>query len=205
MESGWGTAAFWRVVLLAYYANAHGTAPAPAHVAMPTHVATNAPVAAVTSPAGMARTAPPTTTIAIATMTAPATMATGATMASDATIPADATAALPATMTTPSLGPEVRPLLVRACYPCHSDERADPWYAKLAPSSWSTHGAREALNFSAWERYDDPRRARAAAIVAAVTDAGTMPPSDYTFFNHAARLNDAERQAVVRWASQPQR
>jgi len=103
------------------------------------------------------------------------------------------------------LAPEMRPLLARACYPCHSDERADPWYAKLAPSSWSTRGARDALNFSLWATYDDDRRARAAGAIAAVTQAGTMPPADYTFFNHDARLNDAEREALIRWASAAQR
>lgn len=103
-----------------------------------------------------------------------------------------------------SLAPEVRPLLVRACYPCHSDERADPWYAKLAPSSWSTRGARDALNFSLWSTYDDDRRMRAAGTIAAITQAGTMPPADYTFFNHAARLNDVERESLIRWASEAQ-
>jgi hypothetical protein len=32
-------------------------------------------------------------------------------------------------------------------------------------------------------------------------DGETMPPADYTFFNHAARLDDGERADVIRWAS----
>ncbi|HEY2387029.1 MAG TPA: heme-binding domain-containing protein [Candidatus Binatia bacterium] len=109
---------------------------------------------------------------------------------------APAAAALPS-----ALAPDVHPLLVRACYPCHSDERADPWYAKLAPSSWSTRGARDVLNLSLWTTYDDERRARAAGAIAAVAQAATMPPADYTFFNHAARLSDGDRETLLRWAS----
>ena len=100
-----------------------------------------------------------------------------------------------------ALDGEVRPLLDRACSPCHSDDRRDPWYAKLAPSSWSTTGARRALNFSEWARYDDERRARAVGAVATVVDAGTMPPADYTFFNHGAKLTADEKQLLVRWAA----
>jgi len=101
----------------------------------------------------------------------------------------------------PAIDATVRPLLVRACFPCHSDERADPWYAKLGPSSWSTGGARAVLNFSEWDRYDAERRAHAAGLIAAVTQDGSMPPADYAFFNRAARLSDVERTTVVRWAS----
>ena len=100
-----------------------------------------------------------------------------------------------------ALDGEARGLLDRACFPCHSDDRRDPWYAKLAPSSWSTTGARRALNFSEWPRYDDERRARAVGAVATVVDAGTMPPADYTFFNHGAKLTTDEKQLLVRWAA----
>jgi hypothetical protein len=112
----------------------------------------------------------------------------------------DASVGRPAAET--ALDADVAPILDRACYPCHSDERRDPWYAKLAPSSWSTRGARAALNFSVWPRYGAERRTHAAAA-AAVAEAGTMPPADYTFFNHAAKLTDEDKHALVRWAAQP--
>jgi hypothetical protein len=132
----------------------------------------------------------------IALLSACSAVCCGPTTAPDRAAAADA-ASHPA----PAIDAAVRPLLVRSCFPCHSDERADPWYAKLGPSSWSTYGARAALNFSQWDRYDGERRARVAGLIAAVTQDGSMPPADYTFFNHAARLGDAERAAVIRWAS----
>ena len=30
-----------------------------------------------------------------------------------------------------------------------------------------------------------------------------MPPGDYTALDHTERLTDAEKQALVKWASQP--
>jgi heme-binding protein len=95
--------------------------------------------------------------------------------------------------------PEVRTLLVDACFPCHSGERADPWYAKLAPSSW-TSGARRVLDFSEWASYDAPKRDAERAMIAAAVENGSMPPRDYTFFNGAAKLSEAERQAIIAWA-----
>jgi hypothetical protein len=94
----------------------------------------------------------------------------------------------------------VQRMLVDSCYPCHANERSDPWYAHLAPSSWSSRG-RALLNFDEWPGYDPAKRsAELAAIAAAVRD-GYMPLKDYTFFNPAAKLNKPERQEIVRWAS----
>jgi hypothetical protein len=32
--------------------------------------------------------------------------------------------------------PEVRAVLRRACYDCHSNETVWPWYSRVAPMSW---------------------------------------------------------------------
>jgi len=100
-----------------------------------------------------------------------------------------------------SLDPTIEPLMTSACYPCHSDQRRDPWFAKIAPSSWSTKGARETLNFSAWSHYDEQTRATEIQMIADAVQKKTMPPADYTFFNHGARLNEEQRQVVVEWAA----
>jgi hypothetical protein len=99
------------------------------------------------------------------------------------------------------LDPTVAPVLARSCNPCHSADRRDPWFAKLAPSSWSTTGARETLDFSLWSTYDAERRATEAAMIADAVRRGTMPPADYTFFNHAARLDADEQRLVDTWAA----
>ena len=101
-----------------------------------------------------------------------------------------------------ALDPQIDALMVSACYPCHSDQRNDPWYAKLGPSSWSTTGARGVLNFSRWAQYDAETRTVAIQMIGDAVQKKTMPPVDYTFFNHGARLNEEQQRVIVAWAAQ---
>ena len=69
---------------------------------------------------------------------------------------------------------DVKPLLERACYDCHSNQTVWPWYSRIAPGSWLMHRdvieGRKELNFSEWaslyprapaeEAQRDGRRAR---------------------------------------------
>ena len=100
-----------------------------------------------------------------------------------------------------ALDPTIEPMFVRACYPCHSEARHDPWFAKIAPSSWSLDGARATLNFSDWARYDVDTRASATLMIADSVARGHMPPADYTFFNHQARLDAHDREVIAAWAA----
>jgi heme-binding protein len=126
--------------------------------------------------------------------------ATGGLLAACATAPPAKPAAVDGAPTV-ALDPIIEPVMARACYPCHSDVRRDPWYAKIAPSSWSLDGARRVLDFSQWDRYDAEHRTTAAAMIADAVARGSMPPADYTFFNHGARLEERDRQAVATWAA----
>lgn len=99
-----------------------------------------------------------------------------------------------------AVDPAVEAVLERSCYPCHSAERHDPWYGKLAPSSWSIAGGRAALDFSTWPTLDAPSRKLAIDMVAESVHRGSMPPVDYAFLNHAARLDGADRSAIAAWA-----
>jgi heme-binding protein len=95
--------------------------------------------------------------------------------------------------------PAVERILVDSCYACHSDRRTDPWYAHLAPSSWSSRG-RVVLDFSAWQSQPPEKQKAELAAISAVVRDGYMPLKDYTFFNRAAKLSDEQKQALVRWA-----
>ena len=95
--------------------------------------------------------------------------------------------------------PETRALLVESCYSCHSDHRTDPWYARLAPSSWSSRG-RDKLDFSTWQSLPPERRKAELVAIAAVVRSGYMPLKDYAFINPSAKLDDAQRERLARWA-----
>ncbi|MBI4336693.1 MAG: heme-binding domain-containing protein [Chloroflexi bacterium] len=92
--------------------------------------------------------------------------------------------------------PRTRQLAARACFNCHSNETAWPWYSNVAPISWmvqrDVEEGREALNFSEWDRAQEE-----AGEAAEVVQEGEMPPRLYTLFRPTARLSTAETQALI--------
>ena len=105
---------------------------------------------------------------------------------------------------------ETRALAVDACFDCHSNTTEWPWYAQIAPVSWTiwydvTEG-REALNFSEWDRHmrdetvdpDDPfpPKTLSERITAEIRN-GTMPPGTYRLVHPDARLTDDQKEALI--------
>src|SRR5208337_1957612 len=92
--------------------------------------------------------------------------------------------------------PDTRALIRRACFDCHSNETVWPWYSNIAPVSWllqnDVDGGRSHLNFTEWDR---PQRH--AKDIAAEVNPGDMPPWFYLPMHPAARLTNAEKQALV--------
>lgn len=104
--------------------------------------------------------------------------------------------------------PDVKAALHGACYDCHSNETAWPWYTAVAPASWIIHRdvgeGRKRLNFSSWGDYaDDPGTLsqKLDEIVKAVS-AGDMAPWYYRMLHPDARLSQTQRESLVRWAKQ---
>jgi hypothetical protein len=99
--------------------------------------------------------------------------------------------------------PEVRALLERTCYDCHSHATRWPWYAWVAPASWllahDVSEGREHLNFSTWGRYDAEERAENLEEIAEMLDEGEMPPWFYLPLHPDARLSDAELSTIRAW------
>lgn len=96
----------------------------------------------------------------------------------------------------------VKNILRKACYDCHSNETKWPWYSKIAPMSWTiashVKDARSWVNYSIWNSYtkqqqDKKLKETFRAIYAA------MPPSSYTSFHKDANLSMQERKVVRDW------
>ncbi len=83
-----------------------------------------------------------------------------------------------------------------ACFDCHSNQTAWPWYTSVAPFSWliqhDVEEGRSVVNFSEWDRPQDG----ASDLVEVVQDGG-MPPWSYTLAHPAARLSERERQELI--------
>ena len=104
--------------------------------------------------------------------------------------------------------PEVKAALRGACYDCHSDETAWPWYTAVAPASWIIHHdveeGRRRLNFSSWGDYaDDPGTlSQKLDEIAKAVAAGDMAPWYYRMLHPAARLSEPQRDTLLRWVKQ---
>jgi hypothetical protein len=91
---------------------------------------------------------------------------------------------------------QTRALAVRACFDCHSNQTAWPWYTNIAPVSWLTQRhvdeGRAKLNLSTWGtgRQETENLSRQIS-------SGAMPPWDYLLMHPDARLSYDEKAQLI--------
>ena len=99
---------------------------------------------------------------------------------------------------------EVRVVLRRACYDCHSNAVRWPWYGRVAPVSWllgrDVREGRKEVNFSVFNEYTEKRRYRKWTEIPEQIEKGEMPPWFYVTVHPEARLSDSDKALLVRWA-----
>jgi len=102
--------------------------------------------------------------------------------------------------------PEVKAVLKRACYDCHSNETVWPWYSRVAPASWivakDVREGRAEVNFSAWNRYSAEERGKKLKESWKEIEEGEMPFKRYLALHPAARLSDQDKVLLRGWAAQ---
>lgn len=100
-----------------------------------------------------------------------------------------------------SANTEVANTLKVACYDCHSNQPAYPWYTNIAPLSWwIKHHINEGshhLNFSEWGTYTEKRRNHKLEECIEMVEEGEMPMSSYTIMHGNAKLTDAQKLQLV--------
>lgn len=99
--------------------------------------------------------------------------------------------------------PQVREVLRRSCYDCHSNETRWPWYSRVAPVSWlvayDVRHARGHANFSTWDKYDEKKRADILDDIWEEVRDHEMPLFYYLPLHPKARLSDADRELLHQW------
>lgn len=99
---------------------------------------------------------------------------------------------------------DVMKVLNRACADCHSHRTRWPWYSRVAPVSWlvvsDVSEAREHVNLSTWGSLDPKRQAHHREEMGNEVSDGDMPLLTYRLMHPAARLSDADRAVLRRWA-----
>ncbi len=94
--------------------------------------------------------------------------------------------------------PRTRELMVRACFSCHSNEVAWPWYSNVAPISWAVSDhvstGRSSVNYSEFTAGGEQ-----ADETISVIKNRSMPPAYFTRFglHSGAKLTDAEVTELV--------
>lgn len=101
---------------------------------------------------------------------------------------------------------EVKTILKRACYDCHSNNTTYPWYMNVQPAAWlmANHvedGKRE-LNFSEFGSYTKRKQEGKLKAIAGQVKDGAMPISSYTMMHASARLSEQQKQVMIVWAKQ---
>ena len=99
---------------------------------------------------------------------------------------------------------EVREILQRSCYDCHSNRTEYPWYAEVQPVGWwlANHikeGKRQ-LNLSEFGAYSAKRQVKKLEALCDEVKDHAMPLTSYTLIHRSAKLSDAQINAVCQWA-----
>lgn len=102
---------------------------------------------------------------------------------------------------------EVKAILRRSCWDCHSNETRWPWYAYVAPASFLVHHdvseGRKHLNFSEWGGYQAARKAKRQEECGEEVEDGEMPMAVYLPLHPDAKLSEADKQVLEAWAKGP--
>lgn len=98
---------------------------------------------------------------------------------------------------------EVKLILSKACYDCHSNQTNYPWYSYVAPVSWLVakdirHG-REELNFSDWSELSKRKKIKILSEMAEEIEKKSMPLEVYTFIHKDAILTEEEVNTIISW------
>ncbi len=103
--------------------------------------------------------------------------------------------------------PEVKEILRRSCYDCHSNETRWPWYSRVAPVSWflvhDVEEARAEMNFSKWGEYAEKKRDSKVETMLDQIREGAMPPASYLRMHSVAEVSPAEIERLTHWVEKP--
>ncbi|MEQ8925863.1 MAG: heme-binding domain-containing protein [Fulvivirga sp.] len=99
---------------------------------------------------------------------------------------------------------EVKDIMQRACYDCHSYKTKYPWYTNVAPVSWwiahHIEEGREHMNFAKWGEYTAEKKEHKMDEFIEEVEEGEMPLTSYTITHSEAQLTDMEKAVIMEWA-----
>jgi len=101
---------------------------------------------------------------------------------------------------------EVASILKTSCYDCHSNNTHYPWYSNFQPVAWwladHVKEGKGELNFSEFASYRIGNQYRKLEKMNSEVKEGEMPLESYTFIHGDAKLNPAQKEKLMSWASE---
>ncbi len=96
--------------------------------------------------------------------------------------------------------------LKNACYDCHSNNTAYPWYMNIQPLGWMMakhikEGKAE-LNFSEFGSYSSRQQTSKLTGIGNSIKDNSMPLESYTWMHKNARLSQDEKNMILNWTQQ---
>ncbi|MDY0076039.1 MAG: heme-binding domain-containing protein [Bacteroidales bacterium] len=101
---------------------------------------------------------------------------------------------------------EISAMVQSACYDCHSNRTAYPWYASVAPVSWiianHVNEGKEHLNFSNWKLLDKAQQQHALEEIIEVLEKDEMPLKPYQWLHNEATMTPEKSAKMISWAQE---
>ncbi len=101
--------------------------------------------------------------------------------------------------------PEVKAILKRACFDCHSNETNLRWFDRISPVSWMVakdiKDARNVVNFSAWNNLTTPEQKDKFWEIVNLAISGVMPLKEYTRMHPSAKLSESDMAVLKNYVS----
>jgi hypothetical protein len=100
---------------------------------------------------------------------------------------------------------EVKAILKRACFDCHSNETKLLWFDRISPVSWMVakdiQDGRNAFNFSAWNNLPAAQQKDKFWEIVNFAISGVMPMKEYTRMHPSAKLSESDLAVLKDYVS----
>ncbi len=98
---------------------------------------------------------------------------------------------------------EVKALIERSCYDCHTNNTRYPWYANVQPVAWWLNDhvteAKEHFNFEEFGSYSKKRQIHKLEEIVEEVGEAKMPLPSYLYIHGDARLTSDEIKSLGDW------
>lgn len=103
-----------------------------------------------------------------------------------------------------AMSEDVKSILSKACYDCHSNNTRYPWYSNVQPVDWFLNKhikkGKSEINFDEFTNRSLRFQYHKMEEIEEQIKEGKMPLNSYTWLHKDAKLTDAEKNTLIAWS-----